>query len=182
VGQDSQYSVTRVRVRIRTRRDCHVHLRETSHTTIQQHATHMDTPILQKLALPFGTVLVSFLSFASQWLFHHIEPGPLRKGDAYIFNALVACTLICFWRTCLTDPGRIPKNWQEYVDQDEPLGSNDQTSQRQRWCRKCEAYKPPRAHHCKTCKRLVSRAHVCPYESEFIQVHYEDGPPLRLDR
>ncbi|CAK4030788.1 Palmitoyltransferase pfa4 [Lecanosticta acicola] len=124
----------------------------------------MDLPTLQKLSRPGVTALVAFLAFTSQWLFYHIEPGPLRKGDAYLFNSLVASLLICYWRTCLTDPGKIPKDWIEGV---RDRGSTSQQSasaaaQSNRWCRKCEAFKPPRAHHCKTCKRCVAKMdHHC---------------------
>lgn len=116
----------------------------------------MQLPAVQRLTPPAVTALVVFLAHSSQWLFYHIEPGPLRKGDAYLFNTLVACLLICYWRTCLTDPGRIPKDWHERV---QDVGSKSQQSasaaaaQSNRWCRKCETFKPPRAHHCKTCKR-----------------------------
>jgi len=117
----------------------------------------MDNLLLQRLAVPGVTALVCFLAFTSQYLFHHIEPGPLRRGDAYLFDALVACLLICYWRTCFTDPGKIPKDWHErFVDR-----SDAQAPQRQRWCRKCEAFKPPRAHHCKTCKRSVPDIGSC---------------------
>ena len=110
----------------------------------------MDLPGLQKLAPPAVTLLVSFLAHSSQWLFANTEPGRLRKGDEYLFNFLVGSLLICYWRTCFTDPGRIPRDWHERVTLDDA-----QISQRQRWCRKCDAYKPPRAHHCKTCKRYA---------------------------
>jgi len=117
---------------------------------------------IERLAVPFGTGLIGFLAFPSQLLFHYIEPGPLRKGDAYFFNAIVACVYICFYRTCFTDPGKIPQNWQERLPLDNEAADDAQASQRQRWCRKCEAFKPPRAHHCKTCRRLVLRLRPLP--------------------
>lgn len=110
----------------------------------------MDMPSLQRFAPPGVTVLVCFLAYSSQWLFYNIDPGPLRKGDAYLFNTLVACLLICYWRSCTTDPGRIPKDWGKKFSRDD---SQDGTMTQRRWCRKCDAFKPPRAHHCKTCKR-----------------------------
>ena len=120
----------------------------------------MDLPTLQRLAPPGVTALVAFLAYSSQWLFYNIEPGPLRKGDAYFFNAMVASLLICYWRTCFTDPGRIPRDrWETSLAGSGEANANgeedQQKSQRQRWCRKCETFKPPRAHHCKTCKRYV---------------------------
>lgn len=114
----------------------------------------MTRPLLHRLAPPVATLFVCFLAYTSQWLFHYIEPGPLRKGDAYLFNALVVCLFVSYYRTCNLDPGRIPYAWDEKL----LASSTDETDKhqgplRQRWCRKCEAYKPPRAHHCKTCER-----------------------------
>jgi hypothetical protein len=101
------------------------------------------------LAVPGVLCLIFFLSFSSQYLFHHIDPEPLSKKDATIFNALIAALLICYARSVLTDPGHIPSDWAEESKLSAVAGAKP------RWCRKCEAVKPPRAHHCKICKRLV---------------------------
>lgn len=114
----------------------------------------MATLRLEQLSYPGIAALICFLAYSSQWLFYSIEPGPLRKGDNYIFNALVASLLICYTRTCFTNPGRIPNDWYEdYMTSDKSSRVAVDTSSRQRYCRKCEMPKPPRAHHCKTCKR-----------------------------
>lgn len=119
-----------------------------------QPASDMAFDRVEALAYPGVVILVSFLAYTSQWLFHHIQPGPLRKGDAYVFNALVAALLICYTRTCFTDPGRILTTWHEHFQApNEAARIAAETSSRQRSCRKCEMPKPPRAHHCKTCKR-----------------------------
>ncbi|KAI5366005.1 putative palmitoyltransferase, DHHC domain, palmitoyltransferase PFA4 [Septoria linicola] len=125
----------------------------------------MDSPLVQRMALPGVSALVAFLAYTSQWLFQHIEPGPLTKREAYIFNGLVACIFICYWRTCLTDPGHIPQDWHDTIKE---AGSEAQqtaskaAAQSNRWCRRCEAFKPPRAHHCKTCKRCIMKMdHHC---------------------
>lgn len=124
-----------------------------------------DRPLRQRLALPGVTALISFLAFTSQSLFANIEPEPLRRGEAYIFNLLVTCLLICYGRTCLTDPGRIPKDWHErfqnHLSTSTTITSSSSSWEvaakamvrSNRWCRRCEAFKPPRAHHCKTCQR-----------------------------
>jgi hypothetical protein len=116
--------------------------------------TNMPAFRLEALAYPGVVSLVSFLAFTSQWLFYNIQPGPLRKGEAYIFNALVFALLVCYTRTCYTDPGRIPSDWHEKIQtKDECARVAAEASSRQRYCRKCEMPKPPRAHHCKVCKR-----------------------------
>lgn len=110
-------------------------------------------PQLQTLACPGVVSLVSCLAFSSQYLFLSIEPGPLRKGDAYLFNALVLALLFCYARTCLNDPGTIPQDWQERLPDDKGKSIVESEARNLRFCRKCDAPKPPRAHHCRTCKR-----------------------------
>jgi palmitoyltransferase len=162
-------------------RRVHSHLTRSHSLVNSRLEVIMDMPSLQRLAPPAVTALVAFLAYSSQWLFSNIEPGRLRKGDSYLFNLLVACLLICYWMTCFTDPGRIPKDWHERL-----IHSDSQVSQRQRWCRKCDAYKPPRAHHCKTCKRYAlapSPILQClELFSKVEQLYSQNGPPLRLDR
>lgn len=117
----------------------------------------MAPSVLERLAVPSVVLLVSFLAFSSQYLFTNIEPGPLRRGDTYLFNALVSALLISYLRTCSTDPGRIPSDWYDrfapaYAQANAPVDK----SSRQRYCRKCDMPKPPRAHHCRVCNRYVS--------------------------
>lgn len=122
----------------------------------------MEKPLLQRLALPGVSTLVAFLAYSSQWLFHYIEPGPLPKGDAYVFNAMVACIFICYWRTCLTDAGRIAADWRSMTNEAASQATSKAITQSTRWCRRCEAFKPPRAHHCKTCQRCIMKMdHHC---------------------
>jgi len=126
-------------------------------------------PTVQECAIPFGICLVSFLAYPSQVLFHYIEPYPLTVGQSVRFNVLVAVIFVSFLRAAWTDPGRVPAHWApsgEYND-DTDVVEDDAWRQRQRWCRKCEAFKPPRAHHCKTCQRY--EAHV------MVVVSYFDG-------
>jgi ribosomal protein L40E len=73
--------------------------------------------------------------------------GPLTTREAWVFNLVVAAVAICYVRTSFTDPGRVPKLDKEKV---EAMGLG-----KMKWCRKCENIKPPRAHHCKSCKRYV---------------------------
>lgn len=105
---------------------------------------------VQQLAFPAVSVLISFLTFTSQYLLTHIEHASLRDHDLLKANIITVCIGICYYRSCTVDPGRIPKDWKPSDHRHlEGIG------ERQRWCRKCEAFKPPRAHHCRTCGRWV---------------------------
>ena len=102
------------------------------------------------LALPGVVSLISFLAYGSQVLFRHIEPYALAHKQAFIFNTLVGCVWITYTRACFTDPGSVPPDWNLGHSASRQSPSFQKTS---RWCRKCEALKPPRAHHCKICQR-----------------------------
>lgn len=115
-------------------------------------------PALRKLAVPFVCAIISFLSYSSQYLFYHIEPGPLTPIEAAWFNTLVFCILYSYERACRVDPGRLPKSLAGDGAQDGPETAKaaDEPAKEQRvgnWCKKCDAVKPPRAHHCRLCNR-----------------------------
>lgn len=122
---------------------------------------------ITQLAVPAVTVLIIFLAYSSQYLFLHIEPEPLTTPQLIKFNALLCCLWICYARACAVNPGHVPAGWRprrEEEDDEDGMKLGDDNNagnvedyfsggRRQRWCRRCEASKPPRAHHCKTCQR-----------------------------
>lgn len=110
----------------------------------------MSRSALGSLALPGVFALISYLAYGSQILFRHIEPHALEQKQAFIFNALVACIWITYARACFTNPGWVPPAWNSNHSASEQSPPSKKTL---RWCRKCEALKPPRAHHCKICQR-----------------------------
>ncbi|KAI0546449.1 zf-DHHC-domain-containing protein [Xylaria curta] len=158
-------------------------------------------PGLQRLAVPFASLLIAVLGYGSQWLFANspdLEPGPLTPAQTRIFNTLLVCLWWTYWRACTVDPGRYEfprhsgkkdeaktagnksirdedaaathgsEDEDDDGDQVDPAGSrgNDRirAAARRRWCRKCAAPKPPRAHHCKTCGRCIPKMdHHCPW-------------------
>jgi palmitoyltransferase len=112
---------------------------------------------VSRLAVPGVSLLILFLAYSSQVLFLYLEPAPLSGRELIQFNLLLVCLWICYLRTCMTSPGSVPQDWTpvDVVNGKEGAGDADGNHSRQRWCRKCEAFKPPRAHHCKTCGRSV---------------------------
>lgn len=129
---------------------------------------------LSDLAQPFCYFHMLFLTYGSQIVFRYLEPGPLGKREMVVFNASAWAMIWCYWRTCHVDPGR--KGWVERVGMEkekdmEKEREREREMEREkggdegleriewenvRWCKKCDAVKPPRAHHCKKCKRYVS--------------------------
>ena len=105
---------------------------------------------MSQLAPPAVSLLIAILAYGSQIFFQYIEPYKLQHQQILVFNTAVGCIWICYARACWTAPGRVPINWVP-----DGLDANEQASRshRCRWCKKCQAFKPPRAHHCKTCNR-----------------------------
>lgn len=106
---------------------------------------------VSQLAVPSVYALIIFLGYPSQWLFMCLEPEPLSKNELILANVLLVCLLVTYTKSVFVDAGRIPRG-DEDVSEKEIGKANGKPSTR-KWCRKCDAAKPPRAHHCKECKR-----------------------------
>ena len=113
---------------------------------------------LPQLALPGVVTLVVFLAYGSQLLFRFIEPGPLTIKQTLAFNTFIGCLWVCYGRACFVDPGRVPYNWSlSPLNDDGSQSPQLPNKKRQRWCKRCEALKPPRTHHCKVCQRYTQK-------------------------
>lgn len=114
---------------------------------------------LSRFAVPFVYGLVFVLGYPSQWLLMHLDPGPLTQNELIAANVTLILIWITYTKSVYVDPGTIPKDWAE-----KELGAGkalvsekeqDAVVKSRKWCRKCDAPKPPRAHHCKECKRYA---------------------------
>ncbi|KAK5021991.1 Palmitoyltransferase [Exophiala sideris] len=129
----------------------------------------MDDKTLAKLAVPAVVLLVAFLSYSSQLLCYGIDPGPLDRRRSLVFNVLVVCIWVSYARACATDPGRVPADWQPNEAEQASKGVAQSVIARQRYCRKCEAVKPPRSHHCRVCGRCIPKMdHHCPWTANCV--------------
>jgi palmitoyltransferase len=120
---------------------------------------------LSQLAVPFVYGLIFFLGYPSQWMLMHLEPGPLTKNELIASNIILVLIWITYTKSVFVDPGTIPKDWaeKEFVDTKEEVSEKerDAVAKSRKWCRKCDAAKPPRAHHCKECKRYARNISIC---------------------
>ncbi|KZZ92008.1 Zinc finger, DHHC-type, palmitoyltransferase [Ascosphaera apis ARSEF 7405] len=111
-------------------------------------------PNLLKVAVPAVSLLIAFLAYSSQILFLYIAPHPLTRDQTIKLNLLVACIWVSYYKACTTDPGNVPPDWMNSEPLPKRSGSHGMTgTDRLRWCRKCNLFKPPRTHHCKTCNK-----------------------------
>ncbi|KAM0245572.1 hypothetical protein ACHAQJ_010527 [Trichoderma viride] len=119
-----------------------------------------DAPFIQSLAVPAVCLLIAFLSYFSQLLFNQstLDPGPLSRTESVIFNVLLLCLWLSYFKAVTVDPGR-------YIFEDQVIEAN------KRWCKKCQAPKPPRAHHCRHCNRCIPKMdHHCPWTKNCVSM------------
>ncbi|KAD4586190.1 hypothetical protein E3N88_23791 [Mikania micrantha] len=117
-------------------------------------------PILAVLILMdivfYGTVFI----FLDDWVGLHSSIG---LTNVVIFTMLTFFTLFSFFACVFTDPGDVPYGY--FPDIEHSDGSDQESRESEaltKYCDKCSAYKPPRAHHCRVCRRCVLKMdHHC---------------------
>ncbi|KAF8029290.1 hypothetical protein BT93_E1848 [Corymbia citriodora subsp. variegata] len=106
--------------------------------------------------LYFSTVFV----FIDRWFGLASSPGLM---NAAAFTAVALMCVFNYVASVFTDPGRVPPTFVPDVeDAVTPIHEIKRKGGDLRYCQKCSLYKPPRAHHCRVCKRCVLRMdHHC---------------------
>ncbi|XP_037960111.1 palmitoyltransferase ZDHHC3-like [Teleopsis dalmanni] len=84
-----------------------------------------------------------------------------------LFNTVVFLLSMSHLKAVLSDPGTVPlpANRLDFSDL-HTTGKNNGANGHNEWtvCTRCETYRPPRAHHCRICKRCIRRMdHHCPW-------------------
>jgi palmitoyltransferase len=123
-------------------------------------------------SLPVTVVMlvIGFIYFASvftfidRWFSLTSSPG---IANAAAFTALALMCIYNYSIAVFRDPGRVPLNYMPDVeDPESPVHEIKRKGGDLRYCQKCSHFKPPRAHHCRVCKRCVLRMvcsteHIC---------------------
>ncbi|CAM1314799.1 Uncharacterised protein r2_g2536 [Pycnogonum litorale] len=84
---------------------------------------------------------------------------------AVTYNVIIFLLLMSHARAVFSDPGIVPLPANNLDFSDMHDSSADQLN-KDDWtvCTRCEMYRPPRAHHCRICKRCIHRMdHHCPW-------------------
>lgn len=124
-----------------------------------------DAPFVQTVAVPSVCLLIAFLGYFSQLVFHRcdLEPGPPTRAETITFNTLLLILWYTYYKAVTVDSGRYVFPRVMSADADDAIG--------RRWCRKCNAPKPPRAHHCRSCRRCVPKMdHHCPWTGNCVSM------------
>ncbi|KAJ4849171.1 putative protein S-acyltransferase 16 [Turnera subulata] len=99
----------------------------------------------------FSTLFV----FLDRWLGLLSSPGIM---NAVVFTAIALMCVSNYAAAVFRDPGRVPSTYlPDIEDLDNPVHEIKRKGGDLRYCQKCSHYKPPRAHHCRVCKRCVLR-------------------------
>ncbi|GAA0140083.1 protein modifying enzyme [Lithospermum erythrorhizon] len=117
-------------------------------------------PIVLVFCLMSFIYYVTIFFLINNWLNLQSSVGSLH---ALIFTFVASLCFFSFLVCILTDPGGIPSAYLPDVEEND---SSDQeatkTGRNQRLCDKCSAFKPPRTHHCRVCRKCVLRMdHHC---------------------
>lgn len=137
----------------------------------------------QGLFIPSVCLLIAFLGYTSQWLFNtteYLEPGPMTKRETTVFNLLLVCVWSTYYKACTVSPGRYTFPDPNNLDHHQPSSSSSSSSPptiidpalpSARWCKKCAAPKPLRAHHCRHCATCIPKMdHHCPWTANCVSL------------
>ncbi|KAI9218730.1 DHHC palmitoyltransferase-domain-containing protein [Blastocladiella britannica] len=131
--------------------------------------------------IAFVVFLITYIPISAQLVVLHnfIPPGSSRAATLFyvVFDGAVLNLWINYALACWCDPGSVPPQWAPpsiaAPSSDSfssgggatvPMVEIKQSSAEPRFCRTCDAYKPPRAHHCSSCNRCVLKMdHHCPW-------------------
>nr|GMD37057.1 probable protein S-acyltransferase 15 [Ipomoea batatas] len=123
-------------------------------------ARFLSIPILSVLFLVGVLYYVTVFIFIDDWLSLQTSAGSL---NALIFTFFASLCIFSYFVCVLKDPGTVPSSYVPDVEENQ---LSDQESGRIAVqavkCDKCLGHKPPRAHHCRVCKRCILRMdHHC---------------------
>eukprot|EP01062_Namystynia_karyoxenos_P027646 TRINITY_DN2115_c0_g1_i1.p1 TRINITY_DN2115_c0_g1~~TRINITY_DN2115_c0_g1_i1.p1 ORF type:complete len:394 (+),score=67.85 TRINITY_DN2115_c0_g1_i1:173-1183(+) len=85
-----------------------------------------------------------------------------------VFLGIGALALLSHTKAMLTDPGAVPPGAAPMCEEDKQPG---QWAPYRRYCRVCDCYKPPRAHHdSQTGRCVVKMDHFCPWVNNCVGI------------
>lgn len=99
--------------------------------------------------------------------------SPLGLLNLVLFNIFTILGAYSHFKAMTTDPGAVPKDAKPLLSdtQEHDLESNDRPEPFKKFCKRCKAFKPARAHHCSLCGRCVVKMdHHCPWVNNCVGI------------
>ncbi|KAL5709549.1 protein S-acyltransferase [Ranunculus cassubicifolius] len=117
-------------------------------------------PIIVVIATIGFIYYATIFVFIDHWLGLKTSQGLMNVA---IFTFMAIMCLVTYVIAIRKDPGMVPDSFvPDIEDEENPIHEIKRKGGDLRFCQKCSHYKPPRAHHCRVCKRCVLRMdHHC---------------------
>eukprot|EP00268_Persea_americana_P017731 TRINITY_DN1858_c0_g1_i1.p1 TRINITY_DN1858_c0_g1~~TRINITY_DN1858_c0_g1_i1.p1 ORF type:complete len:283 (-),score=23.48 TRINITY_DN1858_c0_g1_i1:465-1313(-) len=117
-------------------------------------------PILLVLSAICFIYYTTVFVVIDEWLGLSTSQGLM---NASFFSILALMSVVTYTIAIVRDPGHVPSSYVPDVeDSDSPIHEIKRKGGDLRYCQKCSHYKPPRAHHCRVCRKCVLRMdHHC---------------------
>lgn len=120
--------------------------------------------VLYAVYVVVGVILVPWFGFSVTGVFH-----------IFAFCSIAFLGLASHVKCMLTNPGAVPEDAVPAKLITGTIHSTDgpqgQQNNRYRVCRRCQTFKPPRAHHCSICQRCVVKMdHHCPWVNNCVGI------------
>lgn len=127
----------------------------------------LSIPVSAVLLLMGFVYFITVFVFIDDWFGLRSSAGSL---NALIFSCLYFLCLLSFFSCVLMDPGHVPASYIPDVEENRRSDEGpDKNVSQSRQCDKCSMYKPPRAHHCRVCRRCVLKMdHHCPWTNNCV--------------
>ncbi|KAK6620157.1 hypothetical protein RUM43_011769 [Polyplax serrata] len=123
---------------------------------------------------PYGVICI-FVTYLSvfyadyaviKWVIvYTMQASAWAPFNIILFNVIILLLIVAHVKAVCSDPGIVPLPQNKVDFSDIHSGSADHEVDNN-WtvCARCETYRPPRAHHCRVCKRCIRRMdHHCPW-------------------
>ncbi|EPZ33521.1 Zinc finger, DHHC-type, palmitoyltransferase domain-containing protein, partial [Rozella allomycis CSF55] len=80
------------------------------------------------------------------------------------YHILFVLLIVSYLKTCFVNPGCPSSSSMDFAPTGNPPSITRKENGKERYCRKCDAPKPDRCHHCSVCKKCVLKMdHHCPW-------------------
>lgn len=122
------------------------------------------------------------------WMSYKTEDGVRHLSmlgylNSFLFISIAMMAIISHFKAMTTDPGAVPPDATPFLDpsEKEQNAGNEKddkadkppklTARPPRICRRCNTFKPLRAHHCSVCNRCITKMdHHCPWVNNCVGI------------
>ncbi|XP_022767567.1 probable protein S-acyltransferase 16 isoform X4 [Durio zibethinus] len=114
-------------------------------------------------SLPVTVVVsaIAFIYFCTVFIFIDRWFGLITSAGIMNAVAFTGVAFMCvsnYGFAIFADPGRVPSSFMPDIEDSKvPIHEIKRKGGDLRYCQKCSHFKPPRAHHCRVCKRCILR-------------------------